>query len=51
MCWPRWRVLLIAVAIVAPALRGIQRALLLGLGTRLQFIFCAVPFPIWSPKC
>jgi membrane-associated phospholipid phosphatase len=34
--------LLIAVAIVSPALRGIQRALLLGLGTRLQFIFCAV---------
>jgi len=36
--------LLIAVAIVSPALRGIQRALLLGLGTRLQFIFCAVAF-------
>ena len=35
-------VLLIAVAIVSPALRGIQRSLLLGLGTRLQFIFCAV---------
>lgn len=34
--------LLIAVAIVSPALRGIQRALLLGLGTRLQFIFFAV---------
>ena len=34
--------LLIAIAIVAPALRGIQRALLLGLGTRLQFIFLAV---------
>jgi membrane-associated phospholipid phosphatase len=34
--------LLIAVAIVAPALRGIQRSLLLGLGTRLQFIFLAV---------
>jgi membrane-associated phospholipid phosphatase len=34
--------LLIAVAIVAPALRGIQRSLLLGLGTRLQFIFWAV---------
>jgi membrane-associated phospholipid phosphatase len=34
--------LLIAVAIVSPALRGIQRALLLGLGTRLQFILCAV---------
>jgi membrane-associated phospholipid phosphatase len=35
-------VLLVAVAIVSPALRGIQRSLLLGLGTRLQFIFCAV---------
>jgi membrane-associated phospholipid phosphatase len=34
--------LLIAVVIVSPALRGIQRSLLLGLGTRLQFIFCAV---------
>ena len=34
--------LLIAVAIVSPALRGIQRSLLLGLGTRLQYIFCAV---------
>jgi membrane-associated phospholipid phosphatase len=34
--------LLIAVAIVSPALRGIQRSLLLGLGTRLQFVFCAV---------
>jgi len=36
--------LLIAVAIVSPALRGIRRSLLLGLGTRLQFIFCAVAF-------
>jgi len=34
--------LLIAVAIAAPALHGIRRSLLLGLGTRLQFIFCAV---------
>jgi membrane-associated phospholipid phosphatase len=34
--------LLIAVAIVSPALHGIRRSLLLGLGTRLQFIFCAV---------
>ena len=33
---------LIAVAVVAPALRGIQRSLLLGLGTRLQFLFFAV---------
>jgi membrane-associated phospholipid phosphatase len=37
--------LLIVVAIVSPALRGIQRSLLLGLGTRLQFIFCAVAVP------
>jgi membrane-associated phospholipid phosphatase len=36
--------LLIAIAVVSPALRGIQRSLLLGLGTRLQFIFCAVAF-------
>jgi membrane-associated phospholipid phosphatase len=36
--------LLIAVALVSPALRGIQRSLLLGLGTRLQFIFWAVAF-------
>jgi membrane-associated phospholipid phosphatase len=34
--------LLIAVAIVAPGLRGIERSLLLGLGTRLQFLFFAV---------
>jgi len=37
--------LLVAVAIVSPALRGIQRSLLLGLGTRLQFIFCAIAVP------
>ena len=37
--------LLLAVAVVSPALRGIQRSLLLGLGTRLQFIFCAVAVP------
>ena len=36
--------LLIAVALAASALHGIRRALLLGLGTRLQFIFCAVAF-------
>jgi membrane-associated phospholipid phosphatase len=35
-------ILLIAVALAAPALRGIQRSLLLGLGTRLQFLFLAV---------
>jgi len=38
--------LLIVVAIVSPALRGMQRSLLLGLGTRLQFLFCAVTVPI-----
>jgi len=37
--------LLVVLAIVSPALRGIQRSLLLGLGTRLQFIFCAVAVP------
>jgi membrane-associated phospholipid phosphatase len=36
--------LLIAVALAAPALHGLRRSLLLGLGTRLQFIFCAVAF-------
>lgn len=35
-------VLLVAVAFAAPAFRGIQRSLLLGLGTRLQFLFLAV---------
>jgi membrane-associated phospholipid phosphatase len=34
--------LLILVALISPALRGIQRSLLLGLGTRLQFLFLAV---------
>ena len=38
--------LLIVIAIAAPAMRGIQRSLLLGLGTRLQFIFFAVLFPV-----
>ena len=33
---------LIVIAIVAPALRGVRRSMLLGLGTRLQFIFFAV---------
>ena len=35
-------VLLVVVAIAAPARKGMQRSLLLGLGTRLQFLFCAV---------
>ena len=34
--------LLVLVAIFAPALHGVRRSLLLGLGTRLQFLFCAV---------
>jgi membrane-associated phospholipid phosphatase len=34
--------LLIVVALIAPALPGIQRSLLLGLGTRLQFLFLSV---------
>ena len=39
-------VLLIAVAIISAATRGIQRSLLLGLGTRLQFLFLAVLVPV-----
>jgi membrane-associated phospholipid phosphatase len=38
--------LLIVIAVAAPAIRGIQRSLLLGLGTRLQFVFLAVLFPV-----
>ncbi|SDK31857.1 MULTISPECIES: phosphatase PAP2 family protein [Bradyrhizobium] len=38
--------LLILIAVAAPAMRGIQRSLLLGLGTRLQFLFVAVLFSI-----
>jgi membrane-associated phospholipid phosphatase len=38
--------LLIVIAITAPAMRGVQRSLLLGLGTRLQFVFVAVLFPV-----
>jgi undecaprenyl-diphosphatase len=37
--------LLLVVAFTAPALRGQARSLLLGLGTRLQFVFLAV----WVP--
>jgi membrane-associated phospholipid phosphatase len=37
--------LLIAVAVIAPAFSGIRRSLWLGLGTRLQFLFCAVLVP------
>jgi membrane-associated phospholipid phosphatase len=39
-------VLLAAVAVISPAVRGIQRSLLLGLGTRLQFLFFAVLVPV-----
>jgi len=39
-------VLLVAVAIMSAATRGIQRSLLLGLGTRLQFLFFAVAVPV-----
>lgn len=39
-------VLLITVAIISPAMRGMQRSLLLGLGTRLQFLFLAVAVPV-----
>ena len=46
MCCRRWRALLIVIAIVSPALHGIQRSLLLGLGTRLQFLFFAVLVPV-----
>ena len=38
--------LLIIVAIVSPAVKGMQRSLLLGLGTRVQFLFCAVLVPV-----
>ena len=38
--------LLIVIAIVAPAMHGLRRSLLLGLGTRLQFVFFAVLLPI-----
>jgi membrane-associated phospholipid phosphatase len=34
--------MLIVIAIISPALRGVRRSMLLGLGTRLQFIFFAV---------
>ena len=38
--------LLFAVAIVTPRLRGNSRSILLGLGTRLQFVFFAVLVPV-----
>lgn len=38
--------LLIAVALAAPALRGTPRATLLGLGTRLQYLFLSVALSV-----
>ena len=38
--------LLFVVAVIAPGLRGMRRARLLGLGTRLQFVFLAVLLPV-----
>jgi membrane-associated phospholipid phosphatase len=38
--------MLVAVAVIAPRLNGVSRGLLLGLGTRLQFVFFAVLVPI-----
>jgi membrane-associated phospholipid phosphatase len=37
---------LILVAVIAPGLRGTSRSLLLGFGTRLQFVFFAVLAPV-----
>jgi membrane-associated phospholipid phosphatase len=37
---------LILIAVTAPGLRGTCRSLLLGFGTRLQFVFCAVLVPV-----
>jgi membrane-associated phospholipid phosphatase len=37
---------LILIALTAPASRGTSRSLLLGLGTRLLFVFCAVLVPV-----
>jgi membrane-associated phospholipid phosphatase len=41
-------VMLLAVALVSPALGGTRRSQLLGLGTRLQFLFFAVLVPVLS---
>jgi membrane-associated phospholipid phosphatase len=38
--------LLVIVALVSPRLKGTSRSLLLGLGTRLQFLFVAVLVPV-----
>ncbi len=39
-------VLLVVVGLAAPALRGVPRATVLGLGTRLQFLFLSVAFSV-----
>jgi len=39
-------IMLFAVAIMSPRLRGTSRSLLLGFGTRLQFLFFAVLVPV-----
>jgi membrane-associated phospholipid phosphatase len=39
-------VMLLVVAIISPRLRGNSRSVLLGLGTRLQFVFFAVLVPV-----
>lgn len=41
---------LIIIAVVSPALHGVQRSLLLGLGTRLQFLFFAVLVPVLASE-
>ncbi|MGY3527388.1 MULTISPECIES: phosphatase PAP2 family protein [Bradyrhizobium] len=38
--------LLVAVALAAPALRGVPRAILLGFGTRLQYLFLSVALSV-----
>lgn len=39
---------LIVIAVASPRLRGTSRSLLLGLGTRLQFVFFAVLLPVMT---
>src|SRR5258705_13641560 len=39
-------VMLFAIALISPRLRGTSRSLLLSLGTRLQFVFFAVLTPV-----
>jgi undecaprenyl-diphosphatase len=42
--------MLFAIAMVSPTLRGTSRILLLGLGTRLQFLFFAVLVPVLASE-